>query len=251
MYRTKRHAVRVIKTLHPAFTLLELLVVISIIVLLMAMLVPALGLAKEHARRNICRNHIHQLIPSLYIYGEDHRSFLPSGLSDSGPDEHTPVMSTEMYSKVVAILTDARFMQCPWLKKPFTGSGWKYDGYGYVLGYNYLGGHQGTPWTPLSYPLFEQWYSPQQTSERSDMPIITELNAWTTGEHRTFAPHGRSGPILSYMQEGTGGQTAVEVGAVGGNTGFLDGSVCWKKIGQMRVYQGSRMHWDSGCQTMW
>jgi len=41
----------------------------------------------------------------------------------------------------------------------------------YLLGYNYLGGHGGTPW-PLMVPATEQWVSPQMSSDSGIMPIV-------------------------------------------------------------------------------
>lgn len=53
------------------FTLLELLVVISIIALLMAILMPALGKARKQAKRTVCLNSLHQLILAWTMY-DDH-----------------------------------------------------------------------------------------------------------------------------------------------------------------------------------
>ncbi len=119
------------------------------------------------------------------------------------------------------------------------------------MGYNYLGGHGETPW-PLLGAANAEWISPQSDTEAGTLPIVTELNAWTTGEGVTFAPHGKRGPILDYGSSGTGGGIPSEqVGAEGGHIGFLDGSVSWKQIGDMKIYRGSRMHDTRGCFTAW
>ncbi len=61
------------------FTLIELLVVISIIALLMAIMVPVLSKAKEHARRVACQNNLHQGLLVGQMYASDSDGFLPEG----------------------------------------------------------------------------------------------------------------------------------------------------------------------------
>ena len=47
------------------------------------------------------------------------------------------------------------------------------------------------------------------------------------------------------------GASPMAIGAVGGNLGYLDGSVSWKPIGEMKPYRGSRF-WDrDGCFAVW
>ena len=130
------------------------------------------------------------------------------------------------------------------------------EDYGYVLGYNYLGGHKGTPWPIAGLPATAEWISPQRSFDKPTTPIVTELNAWSTAHDvkMTFAPHGANGAILETDHSGNPsfqGAPSEEIGAVGGHVGSMDGSIIWKHIKDMEIYRGSRLWDDTGCFTTW
>ncbi len=79
------------------FTLIELLVVIAVIALLMSVLLPALGRAREQGKQTVCTAHSNSLAMCFRLYGEDYDGHLPpapnNGLWDNAHEQ--PVIITE------------------------------------------------------------------------------------------------------------------------------------------------------------
>jgi prepilin-type N-terminal cleavage/methylation domain-containing protein/prepilin-type processing-associated H-X9-DG protein len=59
------------------FTLIELLVVVAIIALLISILLPALGRARQQGKEAVCRSGLHQLALATNYYADDNQNRLP------------------------------------------------------------------------------------------------------------------------------------------------------------------------------
>ncbi len=237
-----------------AFTLVELLAVITILVILAGLLLPTLVGAKEKARRAACKDHLRQFLLGAHMYANDNFGGLPSGLSENENerDEHIPVVSAVTRRHLIQYTGNARLLECPNLMRPFnTQQGWYYQEYGFVLGYNYLGGHGGTPWAAAE--NYSKWVSPQTVNDDGALTLVTDINDWSPAYGKAFAPHGNHGPVIrdDSLGNNTGVASSQGIGAAGGNVGLLDGSVNWKSIRQMQNHPGSRLWGDNGCFAAW
>lgn len=240
-----------------AFTLIELLVVIAVIAILAALLLPTLAGAKERARRASCKSSMRQFMLAVQMYGDDNEQTVPTGASDMGADDdHLPVLSTATSNAIIQYAGSERMVSCPNVadffiqhqsQRPF-----EEQEYGYVIGYNYHGGHTNTPWPALVGT--NRWISPQKLTDDPSLVLVSEMNDWSPGYGQSFAPHGKSGTVLTgadYSNADASGASSAEIGAVGGNVGLLDGSVAWKPVSEMRIYRGSQKWGIDGCWAMW
>jgi prepilin-type N-terminal cleavage/methylation domain-containing protein len=245
-----------------AFTLIELLVVIAIIAILASLLLPSLGGAKEKTRRVSCKNGERQFLLAVHLFGDDNEQNVPSGAANppfSANDDHLPVISSTTSNSLVQYLSNQQMVHCPSFAAYFQKEAafeLEAAGYGYVIGYNYHGGHTNTPWAAIGGST-AQWISPQRLTDANSLVLLSDMNDWSRGDQRTFAPHGKNGPVLTGTDASNKssptarGKTSLDLGAAGGNIGLLDGSVAWKKAGQMLTYRGSQQWGDDGCRAMW
>ena len=189
----------------------------------------------------------------VHMYANDNFARLPSGRPDSNDrrDEHIPMVSAATCGRLIQYTGNARLLRCPNLPKPLDAKRGLFNQKdGCVLGYNYLGGHAGTPWVTTD--NCSKWISPQSVNDDTALPLITDINDWSPAYGRAFAAHSNHGPVIEEEDSITraGGVSPSDIGAVGGNIGLLDGSVSWKNIRQMQTYAGSRLC-NNGCFAAW
>ncbi len=79
---------RLFSSLRAAFTLIELLVVIAIIAVLVGLLLPALGSARESAKSVKCLSNLRQLVLAFEMYGQQYK-YYPAADDPVGTDTAT------------------------------------------------------------------------------------------------------------------------------------------------------------------
>jgi len=82
------------------FTLVELLVVISVIAMLIGILMPALNKAKAMATRVNCKSNLKQIAVALRIYLDDNRDIMPPAcMRPSINPENKPTIMSFLFDK--------------------------------------------------------------------------------------------------------------------------------------------------------
>jgi len=67
------------------FTLIELLVVIAVIAVLVAILLPSLGMARDYARRAACQGNLRQVQVAWFLYAENYSARIVDGRAYCDP----------------------------------------------------------------------------------------------------------------------------------------------------------------------
>lgn len=134
-----------------AFTLVEVLVVISVIALLMAILMPALAAASSQARSTVCRSNLRQIVLANIGYATENDGFLVPCASDFWNDSgyhrwHGVRDSLDepfdpLRGPLARYLSNGKVKQCPQRVRFVKGQAWNINfeqgcgGYGYNMAY--------------------------------------------------------------------------------------------------------------------
>ena len=218
------------------FTLVELLVVVAVIAILAALLLPVLSSARESSHRAACKSNMRQTTLAVMLYGADNHELIPPCLDNQG-NSHTIRLCNTTFTNVVIYSGNSNVLVCP---NFYFGSFLPYDSlWGFLIGYNYLGGVNTNDWP---YPSAFAWWSAKKINEAPTNLLLADANMW--GDGLLIAPHTKRGPFRDPGQNQ--GSSLVlslpyanwqpyQVGAQGGNIARLDGSVLWEPMGKLKT----------------
>ena len=195
------------------FTLIELMVVISIIGILASLLLPALSKAKERAKSTACASHVRQLSMALIMYAGDHGDECP-------PRQMTSNWTLALYP----YYQDVALLICPAdardARRSYLINGWN-DYFESTL-------------SAEDYKIFKNYQWPHGMALGK---ILLPSDTIAFGEKRSGSPHvymdfyqGMSGNDMEEVEHGRhGGAKNTRTGS--SNFGFADGSVRSLKYG--------------------
>ncbi len=195
-----------------AFTLVELLVVITIIAVLAALLMPALKGARDKAKQASCLSNVKQFMTATQMYGQDYRDTIPNAtigpwwqLYSGAPGGFHPG-ATGIHGLLDPYLKSDAIWYCPSIRP-----------------------------TDIAFPMYSQTltWRDNQSSYRWYEYASTNFVAVAllSGVPTVTVPKPAAQPIISDAYDWGSG-----VHASGVNIGYLDGHAQWDRLPSTMAY---------------
>ena len=227
----KRHQARSRPLKRRAFTLIELLVVIAIIAILAALLLPALGRAKEKGKRAACTSNLHQIAIAVQIYAQDDgQDRLPAF---TGTGSWLWDMPALMVTNLITSGMQRHVLYCPsgaaqdndelWID-------WVRQYQYYVTGYCWLTKHGGVTDTLIERRLQAKLSQVTGTNTQNIADTEVVVDAVCSGGIPPSFTTVRGGWVKDHKTSHLDQNRPA-----GGNILFLDGHVTWRKFDNMKV----------------
>ncbi|OGV50555.1 MAG: hypothetical protein A2017_20475 [Lentisphaerae bacterium GWF2_44_16] len=217
------------------FTLVELLITISIIAILAALLLPALKKATDSGRETSCKGNLRQIIVLQASYTNDFNDYLPISLAVAfSPNNPWSAFYNLDY------VSNTKIYDCP-SDKTRTPSSTTWPGNGHYYNYSWhKGNNQGYFW----------WFCYGYYSDGSLMQIPLKIFNIKKPQFDLVATDGETHMHSTPFYYGVGGSFIVGVPnaahwtrhITGANFGILDGSV--KKIDYLNYQNNYRNKGD-------
>ena len=226
------------------FTLIELLVVIAIIAILAGMLLPALTMAKERARRASCTSNLRQIGMAAFMYGSDNRDNIPQHNANGGWLWDVPLATVDNLANLVG--NKRELFYCPGFANSVSGSTlywWNFPDNNpnparRIIGYSWIGKRLGADGNAMEARLNAggKMFVSKLTGVSTNAPSTTELLT-----DAILAIRPPTNPDFVNVPSGhtpsgkhAGAHMAGKKKPGGTNSQFLDGHTEWVTFGKMR-----------------
>lgn len=229
------------------FTLIELLVVIAIIALLMAILVPVLGKAKDQSQTIGCRSNLKQYGIGLRMYLDDNDHYFPDAWTWLKSKSHNYVRKGEEPDGVFwSYLKDLDVHMCPKFSSLAKGTNWEDTAVSYVM--NSYVGTGGAIWSNWLGANVTGVKKETEVYHPSRVVVFTEENTWTIENYSDYPfndTHFTVGHSNRQIDNyATFHNTSSDLDWGGSNIVNVDGSVVlFKRVEDLDV--GFRMAWPT------